>query len=169
MADETSGKTGIEKEKIVRLLEAFNRHGVRYVIIGGWAVILHGFVRTTMDIDLMVEPSPENLERILKALREFSKDESLEELKTLDLTGYGVVRVAPEDFDIFIDLVWKIGPVDFYTAISNAEDAEMNGITVKVAGIDTLIEMKRTVRPKDQMDLAFLMQKKKLLEEKNHG
>ena len=166
MAYEKFGREGRPegKIKVIKILDALNRHGARYIVIGGWAVILHGFTRMTMDLDIMVEPSRENLTRILDALREFSKDKSLEELPQIDLTQYGVVRVMPEDFGVVIDLVWKIGNIDYQKAVQDAEEAEIDGVKIKIAGLDTLIKMKNTVRPKDQMDLLFLKGKKEFLE-----
>lgn len=57
-----------ELEDLVSLCKALNAEGVRYVLIGGFAVILHGFVRGTKDIDLLVDASPENIQR-LKTVR----------------------------------------------------------------------------------------------------
>ncbi len=164
MVDENSGRTGSSKAKVIGLLDALNRHDVEYVIIGGWAVILHGFTRTTMDIDLMLEPSKENLTKFYNALRELSHDRSLDELPNIDLTQYGVVRVVPEDFDLVIDLVWKIGNIDYSQVVRDAIETEIDGVKVRIAGLDTLLKMKNTVRPKDQMDLLFLKGKKEFLE-----
>lgn len=166
MAYESSGREGCSesKAKVTKVLDAFNRHDVKYIVVGGWAVILHGFTRTTLDLDIMVDPSKENLTKILDALREFSKDKSLDEISQIDLTQYGVVRVIPEDFDIVVDLVWKIGEIDYSKASKDFEEVEIDGVKVKIAGIDTLIKMKDTTRPKDQMDLIFLKGKKEFLE-----
>lgn len=49
-----------ELEDLVSVCRSLNREGVRYLLIGGFAVILHGLVRTTKDIDLLVDPSEEN-------------------------------------------------------------------------------------------------------------
>jgi len=46
-----------ELEDLVGLCRALNREGVRYLLIGGFAVILHGFVRTTKDVDVLLDPS----------------------------------------------------------------------------------------------------------------
>lgn len=50
------------QKQLIELCAALNRSGVRYVVIGGCAVILHGYFRTTNDIDLLLEPSAENTE-----------------------------------------------------------------------------------------------------------
>ena len=56
-----------------RLQDVFaslNRHDVRYVVIGGIAAVLHGVPRATFDLDLLIEPSPDNAERLVAALLE---------------------------------------------------------------------------------------------------
>ncbi len=50
-----------ELEDLLGLCKALNAEDVRYVLIGGFAVILHGFVRATKDVDLLVDASPENI------------------------------------------------------------------------------------------------------------
>jgi hypothetical protein len=57
-----------ELEDLLNLCKALNAEGVRYVLIGGFAVILHGFVRATKDIDLLVDASAENLQRLKRAM-----------------------------------------------------------------------------------------------------
>lgn len=57
-----------ELEDLLGLCRALNREGARYLLIGGFAVILHGFVRGTKDIDLLVDPSEENLRVVKRAM-----------------------------------------------------------------------------------------------------
>jgi hypothetical protein len=57
-----------ELEDLVSVCRSLNREGVRYLLIGGFAVILHGLVRTTKDIDLLLDPSAENIRRVKRAL-----------------------------------------------------------------------------------------------------
>ena len=53
---------------LLSLCRALNGAGARYVIVGGFAVILHGYARGTMDLDLLIDPSPENVRKIKVAL-----------------------------------------------------------------------------------------------------
>src|SRR5713101_8158881 len=55
-------------EDLISLCRALNREGARYVLISGFAVILHGLVRTTKDIDLLVDPSQDNIRKVKRAL-----------------------------------------------------------------------------------------------------
>ncbi len=56
------------QKELVKLCASLNREGVKYVIIGGCAIVLHGYFRTTNDIDLLVDSSPKNINRLKKAL-----------------------------------------------------------------------------------------------------
>lgn len=67
-ADDRAYARAPELEDLVGLCRALNSAGVRYVLIGGFAVILHGFVRTTKDIDLLVDPSADNVRAVRLAL-----------------------------------------------------------------------------------------------------
>ena len=55
-------------DDLIRLCKSLNDAGVQYVVIGGFAVAHHGFLRTTGDIDLLIDSSPENVEKIRQAL-----------------------------------------------------------------------------------------------------
>ena len=56
-------------EDLARICRALNDAGARYVLIGGFAIIARGGTRTTKDIDLLIDPSPENVSRVKQALR----------------------------------------------------------------------------------------------------
>lgn len=67
------------QKELVRLCAALNRAKVKYVVVGGCAVILHGYYRTTHDIDLIIDPSPESIRKMKEALYEvFSSKDVLE-------------------------------------------------------------------------------------------
>ena len=151
------------QEEILRVCTAFNREGVKYVVVGGCAVILHGYYRTTHDIDLLVDSSPENIRRLKKALREVFESDDVSEIRDVDISQYAVVRFAPESEEIVIDMIGKIGKIDFEVAAQDIEEVELEGIKIPVCGLSTLIETKKGVRPKDKEDLLFLLGKKDYL------
>lgn len=152
------------QKEIVRICEVLNREGVKYAVVGGCAVILHGYYRTTHDIDLLVDPSSENIGRLKKALKEIFKSDEISEIRDVDIEQYAVVRFAPESEEIVIDLIGKIGKIDFERAIQDIEEIELEGIKIPVCGLSTLIETKKGIRPKDKEDLLFLRGKKEYLE-----
>ena len=73
-------------EDLVRIYRALNDAGARYILIGGFAVIVHGGARTTKDIDLMVDSSPENITRVKQGLRVL-EDRAVEEVADTDVTS----------------------------------------------------------------------------------
>jgi len=93
------------QKEIVRVCEALNSEGVKYVVVGGCAVILHGYYRTTHDIDLLVDASIENIRRLKKALQEIFKSDEISEIRDVDIDQYAVVRFAPESEEIVIDMI----------------------------------------------------------------
>jgi len=152
------------QKEIVRVCEALNSEGVKYVVVGGCAVILHGYYRATHDIDLLVDSSIENIRRLKKALQEIFKSDEISEIRDVDIDQYAVVRFAPESEEIVIDMIGKIGKIDFKMAIQDIEEIELEGIKIPVCGLSTLIETKKGIRPKDKEDLLFLIGKKEYLQ-----
>ncbi|MDI6794550.1 MAG: nucleotidyl transferase AbiEii/AbiGii toxin family protein [bacterium] len=90
-------------DDLVAVCRRLNEEGVKYILIGGFAVNYYGLPRATEDIDLLVKPSEENIARIKKALA-FLPDNAVREVNSDDVEKYGVVRVADE---ITIDLLKK--------------------------------------------------------------
>lgn len=143
------------KEDVKRISEALQSYGVKYVLVGGLAINFHGRPRMTHDIDLLIDPSPENLEKV-KAALSFLPDNAIQEVRPDDLQNYKVVRVADE---VVIDLIGQIGDVNVGNA--GIEEHEIDGIKVFVADIDTLIKTKQGLREKDSADLSFLLLKRR--------
>ena len=82
-------------EDLARICRALNDAGARDILIGGFAVIAHGGARTTKDIDLLVDASPENIACVKQALR-ILEDHAVDEVAAIDVARYAVVRVADE-------------------------------------------------------------------------
>jgi Nucleotidyl transferase AbiEii toxin, Type IV TA system len=80
-----------EVEDLVAVCRALNRAGARYVLIGGFAVILHGFVRATKDIDLLIDPSEANVRAIKEAL---SSPSSVRAGASTTFTTFGSVSIS---------------------------------------------------------------------------
>ncbi|HIE70134.1 MAG TPA: hypothetical protein EYP98_08115 [Planctomycetes bacterium] len=78
---------------VVDLCRRLNEQQARYLVIGGWAIIQLGFGRTTEDLDLLVEDSTDNFERIQKAMLGLP-DGAVREMEATDLSQYTVVRVG---------------------------------------------------------------------------
>lgn len=152
------------QKELIKICAALNYRGVKYIVVGGCAVILHGYYRTTHDIDILVEPSQENVQNLKKALLDLFGSDEVAEIRDDDIMQYAVVRFVPESGEIAIDLMGKIGEVSFETAIKDIEEIEIEGVKIPVCGLSTLIETKQGIRPKDKEDLLFLLGKKEYLE-----
>ena len=82
-------------DDLLLLCRSLNEAGARYLVVGGFAVMQHGFTRATEDVDLLVESSAENQARVKKGL-EALPDKAVLELADDDLRNWVVVRVADE-------------------------------------------------------------------------
>ncbi len=142
-----------ELEDLLALCRALRAEGVRYLLIGGFAVILHGFVRTTKDIDLLVDPSDENVAAIKRALGRLP-DNAVAEIDDGDVRRHAVVRVADE---IVVDLMAAACGITYDDATAqDIEERLVEDVVIPLAGKRLLIRMKDTVRDSDRMDVGFL-------------
>jgi hypothetical protein len=150
------------------ILEQLDRAGVEHIVIGGVAVGFHGYVRATKDLDIVPSPARENLERLVGVLRaldaeldgagEFDAAELPDPLDpdTLALGGNWVLQTRLGRFDV---MQW-LGGTELWGMLSpGAVEADMDGLSVKVAGYDDLVALKQQAsRPSDLEDLERLRQ-----------
>jgi hypothetical protein len=146
-------------DRLLEVLRALHDECVEYVLFGGQAVNLHGIPRFTEDIDLFVNPTMENVERLRRALRRIWHDSEIEKIRAEDLAGeYAVVRYGTPD-GFAVDLVARIGEVFAYADI-DSEEITLEGTPVRIATPRMLYRMKKdTVRPLDHADAADLRAK----------
>ncbi|MFO7891769.1 MAG: nucleotidyltransferase [bacterium] len=136
------------------LLELFNAHKVKYIIVGGYALAFHGAPRYTGDIDIYIKPDTQNAERIMQALDEFgfeSAELTSEDLKNPDnVIQLGVPPVR-------VDIITSISGVTWEDAYSGCIDGKYGDVPVKYIGLNEFIINKRTTgRKKDLSDLEAL-------------
>ena len=139
-------------EDLVSLCRDLNREGARYVVLGGMAVIQAGFVRATNDVDLLIDTSPENQERVRRALMALP-DGAVRDLAPDDLDRYVVVRVADE---FVVDLMKSACGIDYAEASRLVDVVGIQGVSIPFASPRLLWRTKQTLRDKDKVDLAFL-------------
>lgn len=139
-------------EDLVTLCQHLNDAGVRYIVIGGLAVIHYGFPRGTGDIDLLVDPSPENVERIKTALL-YLPDQAVRDLRADDVAQYTIVRVADE---IVVDLLARACEVTYEKAQNYIEKQVVGDTHIPYLAVPWLIQTKLGDRPKDAQDRRFL-------------
>jgi hypothetical protein len=121
-------------------------------VIGGFAVIRHGYIRATADIDLLLDDSVENLRRLRAALA-YLPDAEAEEIRDTDLAEYQVVRVVGE---ITVDLMVKACEMTYPLAQNDVIEDEIDGVTIPYLKPRALLQTKLGMRPKDIQDRTFL-------------
>ncbi len=141
-----------ERDQLLRVCALLNEHGARYLIVGGHACILHGHVRTTEDVDILVEDSTENFERVIAALSEL-EDHAAAELTPQDIAENVVVKIADE---VEVDVSRQAWQVRYAEAIATAEAITIEGVRVPFLSLEMLIKSKTTYREQDRADLVRL-------------
>lgn len=150
------------------IFKEFELRDVRYLVVGGMAVNLYGYVRLTMDLDIMVDLSDENLSGIVDVMEKFGytprvpvnphefiseekRDEWIKEKGAIVFTFIDL-KSPFKHIDIFLR-----NPIDFEDAHSRKEVMTVGGIKINIASIDDLIKMKSlTGRPRDMEDINHL-------------
>jgi hypothetical protein len=149
-------------DELSKVLASFEREGLEYVLIGGTALNLHGIIRATEDIDVFIRPTPENVERLRRALHAVFDDSNIEEISAEDLCGsYPAVRYYPPEGDLFLDILTRLGEFASYDDLE-AQEVELlpAGVKVRVATPKTLYWLKNgTVRAIDRADAEMLREK----------
>jgi hypothetical protein len=135
-------------------IQSLNDNAVRYLVIGGYAVALHGYPRYTKDIDIWLEMSSGNAENVIKALQQF---------------GFGSLNLAPGDFlapdqviqlgypPNRIDLITTPDGVDFATCYAARVEIVLDDIAINFIDLENLKRNKRASgRFQDLADLENL-------------
>jgi predicted nucleotidyltransferase len=135
-------------------IQSLNDNGVRYLVVGGYAVALHGHPRYTKDLDVWIEMSTENASRLIKALKQF---------------GFGSLGLKEEDFLVAdqvvqlgqppnrIDLLAAASGVNFETCYRSRLSVEVDGVPVAFIDLENLRKNKQaTGRLQDLADLENL-------------
>ncbi|MFT5386364.1 MAG: hypothetical protein ACI8VT_001314 [Saprospiraceae bacterium] len=135
---------------------SLNQQKVKYILVGGYSVILRGYSRTTGDMDIWIEPSEENFLSLKKAFYNFGMSmHGLTLKKFLDTVHYDVFTYGRPP--VCIEILTKVKGLTFPKAYKNAEWIEFEDFKVYVLSKNDLIEAKKaTNRPKDLDDLEHL-------------
>lgn len=136
------------------LFEFFNVSNVEYLVVGGYALAFHGAPRYTGDLDILVRPSSENADRIIRALEAF---------------GFGSLGLTAADFKVpdlvvqlgvppvRVDLITSISGVSWEEASSGSIETSYGDVRVRVLGREEFIRNKRAVgRTRDIADIEAI-------------
>ena len=135
------------------ILAALIAHNVRFLIVGAHALAVHGYPRSTVDIDIWIDATEENAARVWRALAEFGAPLDDLDVSQQDLTRHNVVvqlGLPPNR----IDILTGVSGLTFDRAWANRVEGSLEAVTVPVLGLADLIENKRaTGRDKDRVDV----------------
>jgi predicted nucleotidyltransferase len=140
-----------------RLLEDLNEAGVRYVLIGGIALIRHGVVRATRDVDAVFDPDPANVARIQELVSRWNAtrpDGSPLPEGKIDPERSSHLRTPLGDLDLVSE---SIAGIPFADLLARADKKKVDGVEAPICSLTDLVAMKQAVgRDRDLADLADL-------------
>ena len=150
------------------VFKALNDRGVRFLVVGGVAVVLHGYVRITMDLDLVVDLDEEHAFSAIEALTELGlqprlpvdprqfADGATREKWIREKGMAAFTLLDPDQPTLVVDLFTEL-PQAFEELWERATQVDLDTTSLKIMAIDDLIAMKREAgRPKDLLDVAEL-------------
>ena len=151
----------IFQEDFRDFIKALNNHDVKYIVVGGMAVILHGHARVTGDMDIWVERTTENYGKLVKTFEEFG-------MPVFDMTLKKFLNVKESDVFSFgrnpvgIDIMTAVKGLDFDKAYSLSTIFDDDGLLIRIVHINHLIQAKKASgRLKDLDDINQLQKRKK--------
>lgn len=142
-----------------------NAQGVRYVVVGAFALAYHGYIRATKDVDILIEPTLENATRALRALEGLTWGIA-RELDPAEVIAKPLTIIGDEPRVDLLTIAWSVRYAD---AAATIEKAVIEGVEVPFPDIDTLIRTKRTERTRDKADAEELERIKFLTKRPDNG
>jgi hypothetical protein len=142
-----------EQAPLLRVCSLLNKHQAQYLIVGARACWLHGYVRATMDVDILIPEDLENHARIIAALSEL-EDRAAAELTPQDLADNVVVKIADE---VEVDASTRAWKVSYADAIGTSLKTTIEDVEIPYLDLNTLIRSKRTERDQDKVDVQRLL------------
>lgn len=146
--------------RLTRVCGLLNAGKVRYVVVGAFAMALHGVVRATKDVDILIEPTLANTRRALKALRGLTWGVA-GELDPAVVMMRPITIIGDDPRVDILTLAWSVRYAD---AARKALTVEIDGVVIPYADLDTLIRTKQTGRHQDNADIESLQRVKRLIE-----
>jgi hypothetical protein len=141
-----------EEAPLLRVCSLLNKHKAQYLIVGARACWLHGYVRATADVDILIPEDLENHARVIAALSEL-EDRAAAELTPHDFVENIVVKIADE---VEVDVSTRAWTVSYADAIVTALKITIEGVEVPYVDLQTLIRSKSTQREQDKVDIQRL-------------
>jgi hypothetical protein len=140
----------------LELLQLLNKYQVEYLLIGGFAVVIHGYERTTGDMDLWLKPDNDNKYKFLQVLKEMNfEEESIEAIGAMNFEEVKVFSMGEEPDKI--DFLTKVQGLKFEECYPQAFILKIENTELKVLNFNDLIVSKMVSdRVKDKADIEEL-------------
>lgn len=148
----------LTQSRLATVCGLLNTAGVKYIVVGAFALALHGVVRATKDIDILIEATLDNAQRALRAL-EALPGRIARELDPAEVVTKPITIIGDDPRVDLLTLAWSVRYAD---AAPRAEKVEVDGVEIPYADIDTLIRTKQTDRFQDKADVENLEEVKRL-------
>ena len=143
------------EDPLLTLLARFSNEGVEYVLIGGQAVRLNGYLRATEDIDVLVRPTRSNGEKIMRALNFLPSAQDLAADWFVPAADGSVENIRVAD-NLLVDLLFAANGETYESVQPYIRELVIDGTPVRVLNIDGLIKTKTDYREKDVLDKQVL-------------
>jgi hypothetical protein len=144
-------------EDVLELARRLNRHGARYVLVGGYALAAHGLVRMTTDIDIAVAPDSDNNRRWVAALAELPDGVATELAGEDDPFAGNLLQAIRINDEFTVDVMPSVAGVPFAILEKHAERLVIDGEAIPVLDLRGLLDTKQqSEHPKDQADATLL-------------
>ncbi len=148
----------MEADALLDLLRRFQVEGVQYILVGGHAVRLNGFVRATEDIDILLPSSIDNGQRVIRALS------FLPSSQDLDPAWFEVTADEPENIrvadELLIDLLFAANGQTYESLQDHVRTVRVDGVDIRTLDIEGLLKTKTDYRDKDRIDREALLRLK---------
>lgn len=140
-----------------RILDDLNGAGVRYVLIGGIALIRHGVVRATRDVDAVFDPDPHNVERIRTLIGQWGATRpDGSPIQEHSIASDRAMHLATPHGDLDL-LSERSAGLSFAELLARADTRRVDGIEAPICSLADLVALKRSAgRERDLVDLADL-------------
>ncbi len=143
---------------IKTLLQSLLEHKVQFLVIGAWALPAYGYERMTRDIDILINPTDENIQNTMKALKKTGYD--IDELEYKEL--FKTKKILFRQYILHTDIHPFATGITFEDVWESKVETTIKGIKVFIPSLDALIQMKSAAgREKDKLDLLFLQEVQK--------
>lgn len=148
----------LNDEEVLSFFRSLQHSGTKYLLVGGFAVAFHGYIRATVDLDIWIKDETENIQNLKQVLMKHGV-KGLDQVRSFELIP-GFTQFSIGESGFLVDPMKSLKAFtawDFDACYARAESGEYNGVRFKVISAkDLLKEKEATNRPKDQADIEHL-------------